>query len=74
MSKQIAKRVRRKYVLGVAVLGLAIGAYIVFTVWKSGHPDLNDTVEKIGRHMVLPSNETPVLAVVEDSSKLQRSL
>lgn len=65
----------RKYIFwgGFALLTITVG-YVVFSIWSTSHPDLNGAIEKVGHHMVLPSNETPVLAVVEDSSKLQSSL
>jgi hypothetical protein len=73
--KPIDKKRLRKYGVGAAiVLIVALVTYVAFSAWKAAHPDLNGTVEKVGRHMILPSNESPVMAVVEDSTKLQSSL
>jgi len=75
MSKRIAKKTLRKYLIwGTLTLLIALGAYVAFTAWKASNPDVSSAVEKVGHHMILPSNETPVLAIVEDSSKLQSSL
>jgi len=75
MLKQIVKKIPRRYIVwGVVILFVAIGGSVVFSIWKASHPDVTGAVERVSRHMLLPSNETPVLAVVEDSSKLQSSL
>lgn len=75
MSKLTANKSLQKYVVwGVLALLIVVGAYMALTAWIANHPDVNGAIEKVGRHMILPSNETPVLAVVEDSSKLQSSL
>lgn len=75
MSKQIAKKSLRRYTIwGIIALLVVLGGYMALMAWKANNPDVNSAVEKVSHHMILPSNETPVLAVVEDSSKLQSSL
>ena len=52
-------------------------ALIVMAGWwflRPQAPQLATTLEKVSRHMVLPANETPTMAVVEDRTKLQSSL
>ncbi len=78
MSKLIAKfhfRPRRHLALAIGGVILVLSVAIV-TWWSLSQHNvqLNSTLEKVGRHMILPSGETPTLAVVEDSSKLQSSL
>lgn len=62
----------------VVVLLLAVGGYLVAarTGWLGGDKpsateETSDLVERVGRHLVLPQNETPTSATVSDLSKLQ---
>lgn len=60
-----------------ALLVIAIGTGVYFYQKASADPqkaaqqELQDTITAVGKLLVLPTNETPTMAVVSDPSKLQ---
>jgi len=63
--------------LAVVVFGLIIGLLVIIAI--NTHPRTAGLVEvkqleaKIGQHIILPTDETPALATVTDTSKLKNN-
>lgn len=60
--------------VGVIVIILVSAVLFLLSARDDSQKRLADMVGRIGKHMVLPTNETPVLAEVADRSKLQGTL
>lgn len=65
---------RRTKVIALAVVGLMLlGGGVAVFAWRQQASDMNDVavvVRTVGRHYLLPTDETPALATVEDKAKL----
>lgn len=64
--------------LGIIFLGLSITSWYFYSQWKKAvnapvenMQEVSTIAEDIGRHLQLPSDETPTLATVADKEKLQ---
>ena len=63
---------RRKLgvVVAIAVIILALFGGYVFWATKQSPESISRLSERVGRHYLLPDNETPALLTVEDKSKV----
>lgn len=58
-------------VIGLIIITLVATVFFLLNTRDDSQKKLADMVSRVGKHMILPSNETPVLAEVADRSKLQ---
>lgn len=67
-------RMFRRYALFFSLALVLALAGIIWWISSGGNPKPDTIISQVGEHIVLPVNETPTLASVEDQSKLQSSL
>ncbi len=59
---------------GLIIIALVVTVLVLLNVRDNSQKKLADMVSRVGKHMILPSNETPILAEVADRSKLEGNL
>ncbi len=74
-DKKPKSRVSRRvlWTVGIAVLLIIIAAVVAVVVLRqssSGVPEVDQVLDKVGKHYVVPSDETPALITVVDGNKL----
>lgn len=60
--------------IGLIIIALVATVLALLNTRDDSEKKLADMVSRVGKHMMLPSNETPVLAEVADRSKLEGNL
>jgi hypothetical protein len=80
LGKKIFNKKNLLIVFLALILVLAVGAACYFYMqtialkkapFQSAEQELKSTIEKISRHIILPTNEVPTLATVSDPEKLK---
>lgn len=64
---------QRKFIITGILALLMLGGVAVW-YFAGRDPQLDEVTSDVAKHMVLPTTETPTLAIVQDQSKLQSSL
>jgi len=63
--------------VALVAFGLVAGLFIIIVINTRSHTgadkEVKSVVAKVGHHVILPSDETPALATVTDTSKLKNN-
>lgn len=69
----VTKVKRTKIAVFIVIILVVVTSGILFALWQGRRSNLNDVdavVSKVNKHYVLPVDETPALATVEDKTKV----